>query len=80
MELSVHNQQTETHFHENEHDGRRIYIETLNQNNDNQDKRNYSLRTHMEMNGNPTYEHGMDVKKESKDTQKYVENHNQEYN
>jgi hypothetical protein len=34
----------------------------------------------MEMNGNPTYEHGMDVKKKSKDTQKYVENHNQEYN
>jgi hypothetical protein len=34
----------------------------------------------MEMNGNPTYEHGMDVKMESKDTQKYVENHNQEYN
>jgi hypothetical protein len=33
----------------------------------------------MEMNENPTYEHDMDMKKENKDTQKYVENHNQEY-
>jgi hypothetical protein len=34
----------------------------------------------MEMNENPTYEHGMDAKTENKDTQKYIENHNQEYN
>jgi hypothetical protein len=34
----------------------------------------------MEMNENPTYEHDMDAKKRNKDTQKYVENHNQEYN
>jgi hypothetical protein len=33
----------------------------------------------MEMNGNPTYKHGMDAKKKNKDTRKYVENHNQEY-
>jgi hypothetical protein len=50
----------------------------LNQDSDNQDE-NYILRTHMEMNGNPTYEHVMDAKKENKDTQKHVENHNQEY-
>jgi hypothetical protein len=34
----------------------------------------------MEMNENPTYEHDMDGKKRNKDTQKYIENHNQEYN
>jgi hypothetical protein len=45
----------------------------------NQDEKNYTLRTHMEMNRNPTYEHGMDPKKENRDTQKYVENHNQVY-
>jgi hypothetical protein len=69
----------ETHFHENEYDGRYIYVEMLNQDNDNQNERNHILRTHMERNGNPTYEHGMDTKKENRDTQKYVENHNQEY-
>jgi hypothetical protein len=52
----------------------------INQDNDNQDERNYTLRTHIEMNRNPTYEHGMDIKKENRDTQKYIENHNQEYN
>ena len=67
MELSVQILQAETHFHENEHDGRRIYVETLNQDNDNQDKRNYTLRTHMELNRNLTYEHGMDAKKEKRD-------------
>jgi len=79
VELSVQILQVETHFYKNEHDGRHIYIETLNQDNDNQDERNYTLRTHMEMNGNPTYEHGIDAKKKNKDTQKNVENHNQEY-
>jgi hypothetical protein len=72
--------QKETHLHENEHDGRHIYVEMLNRDNDNQDEMNYNLRTHMEMNKNPTYEHGMDAKTENKDTQKYIENHNQEYN
>jgi len=33
----------------------------------------------MEMNRNPTYEHDMDEKTENKDTQRYIENHNQEY-
>jgi hypothetical protein len=63
VELSL-----QTHLHENKHDGRHIYVETLNQDNDNQDKRSYTLRTHMEMNENPTYEHGMDAKGENKDT------------
>jgi hypothetical protein len=51
----------------------------LNQDNDNQNERNYILSKNMEMNGNPTYKHGMDAKKKNKDTRKYVENHNQEY-
>ena len=65
-------------FHENEHDGRHIY--RRNRDNDNQDAKNYNLRTHKEMNENPTYEHDTDAKTKKKDTQKYVENHNQEYN
>jgi len=51
----------------------------LNQDSDNQDKKSYNLRTHMEINENPIYKHDMNTKMESKDTQKYVENHNQEY-
>jgi hypothetical protein len=34
----------------------------------------------MKMNKNPTYKHDMDAKMKNKDTQKYIENHNQEYN
>jgi hypothetical protein len=30
-------------------------------------------------NGNPICEHGMDTRRENKDTQKYAENYNQEY-
>jgi hypothetical protein len=51
----------------------------LNQDSDNQDEKSYNLRTHMEMNENPIYKHDMNAKMKSKDTQKYVENHNQEY-
>jgi hypothetical protein len=40
----------------------------LNQDSDKKDERNYILRTHMEMNENPTYEHDMDAKKGNKDT------------
>ena len=54
--------QKETHFHENKYDGRHKYVETLNQNNDNEGERNHTLRTHMEMNKNPTYEHDTDIK------------------
>jgi len=43
-----------------------IYVVTLNQDNDNQDERNYILRTHMKRNGNSTYEHGIDAKKKKK--------------
>ena len=68
VELFVQVLQIETHFHENEHDERHIYVEKLNQDSDNQDERNYTLRTHIEMNKNPTYEHGMDAKKKNKDT------------
>jgi hypothetical protein len=42
-----------------------------------QDARNYNLRTHKEMNENPTYKHDTDTETENKDTQKYIENHNQ---
>jgi hypothetical protein len=31
------------------------------------------------MKENPTYEHDTDAETKKKDTQKYVENHNQEY-
>jgi len=44
------------------------------QDNDNQDERSYSLRTHMERNKNPTYEHDMETDMKSKDTLMYVEN------
>jgi hypothetical protein len=37
VELFVQILQAETHFHENKHDGRCIYIETLNQDNNNQE-------------------------------------------
>jgi hypothetical protein len=60
--------QKEAYFYENEHDERHKYIEMLNQDSDKKDKRNYILRTHMEMNENPTYEHDMDAKKGNKDT------------
>jgi hypothetical protein len=33
----------------------------------------------MEKNENPICEHGMDAKRENKDTQKYAENYNQKY-
>jgi len=42
----------------------------LNQDNDNQDEMSYILRTHMKKNENPICEHGMDAKRENKDTQK----------
>ena len=77
--LSVKILQKKTHLHENKHDGRHIYVEMQNQDNNNQDKRNYNLRTHIEINGNSTYEHDMDTKTKNKDTQRYVENHNPEY-
>jgi len=66
--LSIQNMQKEAYFYENEHDERHKYIEMLNQDSDKKDKRNYILRTHMEMNENPTYEHDMDAKKGNKDT------------
>jgi hypothetical protein len=47
----------------------------LNQDNDNQDEMNYTLRTHMERNGNPICEHDMDAKRRNKDTQKVAENY-----
>jgi hypothetical protein len=67
-ELFVQILQKETHLHENEHDERHIYVEMLNRDDDNQDESNYNLRTHKEMNRNPTYEYGMNKKIENKDT------------
>jgi len=66
--LAVQNMQKKTHFHENEHDGRHIY--RRNRDNDNQDARNYNLRTHKEMNENPTYEHDTDAETKKKKTPK----------
>ena len=39
----------------------------------------YNLKTHKEKTENLIYEHDMDAKRENKDTQKYIENYNQEY-
>jgi len=64
--LSIQNSQKERCFHENEHDWRHKYDEMLNQDNDNQDEMSYILRTHMEKNGNPICEHGMDEKMEKR--------------
>ena len=77
--LFVQNSLKETHLHENKHDERHRYVEMLSQDNDNQNKKNYILREHIERNENPTYEHDMDIKKENTDTQKYLESYNQEY-
>jgi len=51
----------------------------LNQDNDNQVEMSYTLRTHMEKNENLICEHDIDAKGGNIDTQKYVENYNQEY-
>jgi hypothetical protein len=68
----------ETHVHGNGHDEKYKYGEMQCQNIDNQDRRNYIQRTHMERNKNPTYDYYMDAEKENRDTQKYAENDNQE--
>ena len=46
VKLAVQNLQKETYFHENEYDERHIYVERRNRDNNNQDARNYNLRTH----------------------------------
>ena len=51
----------------------------LSQDNNNQDEKNYILRTQVERNENPTYKHDMDVKMENKDTQRYTRSYNYEY-
>jgi hypothetical protein len=76
--LPVQTSQKERHFHENEHDGRHKYDQTLSQDNDNQDGMSYNLKTHKEKTGNLIYEHDMDAKRENKETQKYVGSYNQE--
>ena len=76
--LPVQTFEKERHIHENKHDGRHRHDQTLNQDTDNQDETSYSLKTHKEKTENLIYEHDMDVKMENKDTQKCVENYNQE--
>jgi hypothetical protein len=68
----------ETHVHGNGHDGKYKCGEMQCQNIDNQGARNCNQRTHMERNENPIYDYYMDVEKESRDTQKYAKNDNQE--
>jgi len=41
----------------------------LNKDNDSQDEMSYTLRPHMERNGNPICERDMDAKRGNKDTQ-----------
>jgi hypothetical protein len=67
--LSIQNSQKGRHLYENEHDERHKYIEMLNKDNDNQDEMSYTLRPHMERNGNPICERDMDAKRGNKDTQ-----------
>jgi hypothetical protein len=76
--LPVQTSQKERHFHENKHDGRHKYDQTLSQDNDNQDGMSYNLKTHKEKTENLIYEHDIDAKRENKDTQKYVGSYNQE--
>jgi len=40
---------------------------------------NYTLKKHIERNGNPIYEHDMDAKRGNKNTQKFAENYNLEF-
>jgi hypothetical protein len=61
--LSLQNLLKETHLHENKHDEIHKYVEMLSEDNNNQNEKNYILRTHMERNENPTYKHDMDAKK-----------------
>ena len=68
VKLAVQNLQKETYFHENEYDERHIYVERRNRDNNNQDARNYNLRTHKEINENLIYEHDMTAKTENKNT------------
>jgi hypothetical protein len=68
----------ETHVHENRHDERYKCVEMQCQNIDNQGERSCNQETHMERNENPIYDCYMDIKRESRDTQMYVKNDNQE--
>jgi len=69
--LFVQMLQKETHHHENEQYKSHVYIEILHQDKDYIDERNYILRTPIEMNRNPTYEHDMEAKKENRDSKRY---------
>jgi hypothetical protein len=77
--LSIQILQKETDLHEKRHDWRYKHVEMLNQDSDNQDEKSYNLKTHIDMNKNPTYEHDIDTKMERKYTQKYAGNHDKEY-
>jgi hypothetical protein len=46
------------------------------QDNYNQYKRSYSLKTHMEMIKNLIYDYDMDIEIENKNTQTYIKNYN----
>ena len=63
--LPVQTLQKERHFHENEHDGRYKYDQTLSQDIDNQDEMSYNLKTQKKT-GNLIYEHDMDAKRGNK--------------
>ena len=75
--------QKKINVHENGHDKWHKYVEMWGQENDNQDKRSYCLKTHMKgtyflgQENQTSKRVGIDTK--SKDTQIYTENHNQEY-
>jgi len=70
--------QKEKHVYENGHDGRYKCVEMLCQNNDNQDEKSYSLKTHMERNKSLIYDYDRDAEMKKKDTQTYTINDNQE--
>jgi hypothetical protein len=70
--------QREKHVHENRHDEIYKYVEMLCLDNDNQDEKSYSLKTHMERNKSLIYDYDRNAEMKNKDTQTYIINDNQE--
>jgi hypothetical protein len=74
---SVQFYQEEKHFHETGHDEQDKFVWMTNQDIDNRHARYYILEKHKEWTESLTCEHCMDEEKESRDTRKYEETHNQ---
>ena len=75
---SVQFYQEEKQFHEIGHDMQDKFVWMTNQDIDNRHTRYYILEKHKEWIKNLICEHCMEEEKESRDTRKYEETHNQE--